>query len=317
MVEFASWDLKAITNDFGEENFITKTQFGMLYRGRITLGCRKTMKGGRKVTVKIWCKNLQWFAPVGRYVVDQKLKLLNELRFLFHSSVRGHSNLVKLLGFCLDQSVGLYAIVFSWPQRIKVALEIGRLLVFLHGHKLPYMLRNLDAMHIVIDVNFSPVLVEFGMLSGGIMGELTDILERPNVLPLLGSFGYVDLQMCMTGDGWLLPRDVYSFGALLLSIITKRVVNKYRLQNTIMSHDWAQNAYEEEKALCHKESECSIACGTLKQNPAYNARDGHVVTLLGMQCMEFKLERRPTMKDICKRLQSLRVVKQYKEIMLL
>ncbi|OMP03647.1 protein kinase APK1B, chloroplastic-like protein [Corchorus capsularis] len=119
------------------------------------------------------------------------------------------------------------------------------------------------------------------------------------------------------GDGWFLPRDVYSFGALLLSIITKRVVNKYRPQNTIMSHDWAQNAYEEEKAVCQKESEYSIACGTLKQDPAYDARDGHVVTVLGMQCMEFEPERRPTMKDICKRLQSLRVVKQYKEIMLL
>ena len=39
------------------------------------------------------------------------------------------------------------------------------------------------------DVN--PVLFDFGMLTGGIMGELKDMVEEPNIY-VMGSLGYID-----------------------------------------------------------------------------------------------------------------------------
>lgn len=44
---------------------------------------------------------------------------------------------------------------FTWPERIKVALGLARLLQFFHTpeppYLLPYLLRNLDAAHIMLD----------------------------------------------------------------------------------------------------------------------------------------------------------------------
>ena len=43
---------------------------------------------------------------------------------------------------------------------------------FLHGHKLPY------------------VVLEYGMLTRGIVGDLHTDLEKPNPYPVIGSVGY-------------------------------------------------------------------------------------------------------------------------------
>ena len=63
-------------------------------------------------------------------------------------------------------------------------------------------------------------------------------------------------------------------------------------------------AYEKEKSCCQKEAECSIVNAYLKPDPTYYARDGHVVTMLTLRCMEYYLKHRPKMKDVFKRLQS-------------
>ena len=58
-------------------------------------------------------------------------------------------------------------------------------------------------MHIMIDEDVNSILFDFGMLTGGIM--LDDILEKPNIYPLMGSLGYIDLDMAIIGhnDVWM------------------------------------------------------------------------------------------------------------------
>ncbi|OMP04062.1 hypothetical protein COLO4_09986 [Corchorus olitorius] len=108
--------LKMISNEFGKENLVTKTHFGKLYRGEIPHGMDESTGRPRRVTVKIW-QHLQWgfpsFGKPNGYVVDKKSKLMNEVYFLSHPSVRNHPNLVKLIGYCCDEDEGLYAVVYD------------------------------------------------------------------------------------------------------------------------------------------------------------------------------------------------------------
>ena len=76
-----------------------------------------------------------------------------------------------------------------------------------------------------------------------------------------------------------------------------------------MSGRKAKAEYEKEKSCCQKEAECSIVNEFLKLDPTYDARDGHVVTVLAMCCMEYCQKPRPKIKDVFKRLQSLHVIR--------
>ncbi|XVE86142.1 hypothetical protein DITRI_Ditri18aG0012500 [Diplodiscus trichospermus] len=307
VVRYNSNQLKIIT-EYGEYHFIAQTQFGKLYRGVIPNGW--DWKGARRVTVKIW-EGLQWgFPPPQEYVLNKKNKLM------------GHPNLAPLIGYCCDEE-GIYAVVydldprdtlhnfitkdsFCWSDRIKVALQLARLLAFLHSHELPYMVRNLDAMHIMIDENVNPVLFDFGMLTGGIIGEMKD-KEEPNAYPLIGSIGYMDPYVASTASSHNL---VISFVKPEPCIIRKRVVDKTHPESTVMTPSEDKEAYEKEKARCRKkakaccwkEAECSIVNYYSQMDPLYDRHDGHVVTLLAICCMERQPKFRPKMKSVYERL---------------
>ncbi|OMO52924.1 hypothetical protein CCACVL1_29007 [Corchorus capsularis] len=300
LVDYTSSQLKAIANNFEEENFVTKTHFGKLYRGEIPHGIDEDVP--RRVTVKIW-QHLQWgfpsFGKPNGYVVDKKSKLMNEVYFLSHPSVRNHPNLVKLIGYCCDEDEGLYAVVydldpldtlhnlitkasFPWGSRIKVALELAGLLAFLHGHELPYMVRNLDAMHVMVDERYRPVLFEFGTLTGGIMGELKDILEEPNPYPLMGSQGYMDPHMAATGVFWCVQRDVYAYGVILISMLEMKVVDKDHIDDTIILLATVKADYERERE-----------CGAGKLSVAWHTQgfgvdETSILSILGNSNLEHK-----------------------------
>ncbi|WRX15754.1 Serine-threonine/tyrosine-protein kinase [Theobroma cacao] len=85
-VVYSSTDLRVFSNDFNADNLIGLTQFGRLYRGKIEKG-----KEARFVTVKTWDERSDPF--------------LEEVMLLTHPSMKGHPNLVKLIGGCRDKQM--------------------------------------------------------------------------------------------------------------------------------------------------------------------------------------------------------------------
>lgn len=51
----------------------------------------------------------------------------------------------------LNDALIVFPDIFDWPQRIRVAIGLACLLDFLHGEDGPYMVRNIDAAHILVD----------------------------------------------------------------------------------------------------------------------------------------------------------------------
>uniref|UniRef100_A0A5B7BGM9 Protein kinase domain-containing protein n=1 Tax=Davidia involucrata TaxID=16924 RepID=A0A5B7BGM9_DAVIN len=315
-LELTSEHLILYTNGFDKKNLLGDTQFGKLYRGIIPHDPNQAE--AQAVTVKIWVDPDIYLLDPN----DKKSRLEDEVYFLQHPSVKNHPNLVKLIGYSekgeplgvvydLDPRDTLHNLLvedtFTWLERIKVALGFARLLEFLHDHDFPYMVRNIDAAHVMIDQDANPILFDFGMLSGGIIGDMANNSSQR----IWGSIGYTDFHLASVG-GWSITRDVYSYGVLLVSLIAKRVVDKDMPEKTSVD-SWAKKEYKPKKSFFKLQAKSSLVHKSFEEDPFYDARDGPKITKLAMSCLEFFPKKRPTMKGIVQSLQALHVVRSHGE----
>ncbi|PON54983.1 Tyrosine-protein kinase [Trema orientale] len=306
LVVFTSEDLKSLTNSFNQKNLIGVTQFGKLYKGWIKPGLICTQ--GRDVTVKIWDQKSNF----SNLVSDEYfMAVKEEVQFLTQPKTNGHPNLVKLIGFCCEKELKgvvydlnprgtLHNLILkddlSWTQRANIILQFARLLEFLHAQDKPYVVLNICGSHVTLDWDCNPKLCDFGLISGGIIGDI-NALKKQIPMPI----GYVDPFFAAKGGYWQTSCDVFSFGVILLGLISKRVLDLEKLDrpeeipNNLVQF-WAKNEYRPNCSLVHK---------SLREDWGYNPQDGGAITEMGMRCIEFFPMNRPTMKDVVKCLEGL------------
>ncbi|GMN49258.1 hypothetical protein TIFTF001_018414 [Ficus carica] len=284
LVVFTSDDLKSFTETFHEKNLIGTTQFGRLFRGRI-------QPQGPDVTVKIWDEQSSCISLVS----DEYLMVKEEVKFLTHPTMNGHPNLVKLIGVCCEKEV---RDDLNWIQRVNIMLQLASLIEYLHTQDKPYMILNISGSHILLDWDCKPKLCDFGLISGGTMGEI-NTLKKQIPMPI----GYAD-PFSATRVGYRqTSSDVFSFGVILLGLISRRVldlekVNRPEFVIDSLVHCWARNEYRPNCSLAHK---------SLVEDWGYNSEDGTTITEIGIRCTEFFPKNRPTMKGVVERLKSLLV----------
>lgn len=139
-----------------------------------------------------------------------------------------HPNLVTLVGVCPEIWALIYEYLpnrsledrlnrrdntppLSWQTRIHIATEICSALIFLHSTKPQKLVHgNLKPGNILLDTNFGCKLSDFGVCHG--LSSLENSSSR---------FPYLDPQFRTTRT--LTPSsDIYSFGIILLQLITGR-----------------------------------------------------------------------------------------------
>ncbi|KAM7503452.1 hypothetical protein LguiB_002356 [Lonicera macranthoides] len=314
-IRFSFEELELCTHSFCEENLIGTLQCGKVYRGYL---------GGKEVLVK------KWEVPVRyRYFYGENEERLEEEINLFqHSKMRHHPTMVKLIGYCnegeewlgavldLKPLDSLYNIVlkdsFTWLQRMKVIVGFACLLEVMHAKEekeLPYLLRNIDAHHIMLDEDYNPKLIDFNMVSGGVCLDQR-FLPSYN---LYGCYGYVNMHLLTHGE-WCDKADVFAFGTLLLMLISKRNNVEEDLHNREVPfvHEWANNVYKPKKTkMGFFPSKWSLVHKSLLRQPGFSLRDGVKITKMAMRCVEYYPCDRPTMKQVVKCLLSLRVVRDH------
>ncbi|KAM5568243.1 putative serine/threonine-protein kinase PBL15 [Rosa sericea] len=309
LIVFTSEDLKLCTNNFHKNNLIGLTQFGKLYRGQIKQQGFNIGSQAGEVTVKIWDERSSCIT----FTNDEFLMVKEEAQFLTQPSIKGYPNLVKLIGYCCEKEVK--GVVYdlnpwdtlhnltpkdnlNWVQRINVLLQFAQLLEFLHNKEKPYLVLNINASHIMLDWECKPTLVDFGLISGGIIGEMTPLKKK---MPM-STIGFVDPFFAAKGGSyWDTSCDVFSFGVILLGLVAKRNselenVGKPQLGLDSLVHNWAKNVYRPNCSLVHR---------SLQEDWGYFAEDGSAITELGMRCVEFFPVNRPTMKKVIECLQGL------------
>ncbi|XP_011041219.1 PREDICTED: serine/threonine-protein kinase CDL1-like isoform X2 [Populus euphratica] len=213
---FTFRELAAATKNFREVNLIGEGGFGRVYKGRL--------ETGELVAVK----QLNQDGLQG----DQEFIVEVLMLSLLH-----HSNLVTLIGYCTsgDQRLLVYEYMpmgsledhlfdlepgkepLSWSTRIKIAVGAARGLEYLHCKADPPVIyRDLKSANILLDNDFNPKLSDFGLAKLGPVGENTHVSTR-----VMGTYGYCAPEYAMSGK-LTLKSDIYSFGVVLLELITGR-----------------------------------------------------------------------------------------------
>ncbi|URD83759.1 serine threonine-protein kinase [Musa troglodytarum] len=152
-------------------------------------------------------------------------------------TVLRHPNLVSLIGYCAEGDERLLVYEFmpkgsledhlfdlsprkpplEWNTRIRIALGAAKGLTYLHDDASPPVIyRDMKAANILLDNNFNPKLSDFGLAKLGPVGDKTHVSTR-----VMGTYGYCAPDYVMSGK-LTLKSDIYSFGVLLLELITGR-----------------------------------------------------------------------------------------------
>ncbi|KAD2393235.1 hypothetical protein E3N88_40212 [Mikania micrantha] len=228
---FTFHDLAIATQNFKDDNLIGEGGFGSVYKGQL--------ESGEIVAVKKL--NLNGSQGNQEFIVE--VLMLSLLR---------HSNLVTLTGYCADgdQRLLVYEHMpqgslenhlfdlepdrepLDWHTRLKVAVGAARGLEYLHCKANPPVIyRDLKSSNILLDNDFKPKLSDFGLAKLGPVGDNTHVSTR-----VMGTYGYCALEYAMSGK-LTIKSDIYSFGVVLLELITGRKVidmtKKPREQNLV------------------------------------------------------------------------------------
>ncbi|CAK9208113.1 unnamed protein product, partial [Sphagnum troendelagicum] len=206
--------LRAATREFHHDNKLGEGAFGVVYKG--------ILPNGSKLAVKRLTKAHQG--------IDD---FLNEVVAI--TDVK-HKNLVKLKGCCLHgiQHYLVYEYVenknlgealwhghrtlfLDWPRRFIICLDIAHGLTYLHEFLNPCIIhRDIKATNILLDMNLNAKIADFG-LARLFPNDQTHIITKY----IAGTFGYLSPEYASLGE-LTTKVDVYSFGILLLEIVSGR-----------------------------------------------------------------------------------------------
>ncbi|KAF7817876.1 Receptor-like cytosolic serine/threonine-protein kinase RBK2 [Senna tora] len=241
LVNFRISELRNATNNFSDENLIGRGGFSQVYKGRL--------KDGSLIAVKKLTRGTQ---------EERTTSFLSELGIIAHVD---HPNTAKLIGCDVEGGMllvfqlsplgslgsllhGLYIYIYiylvsgskdkklDWSRRYKIALGIADGLLYLHEscHR-RIIHRDIKSENILLTESFEPQICDFGLAKW-----LPKQWTHHNVSKFEGTFGYFAPEYFMHGivDEKI---DVYSFGVILLELISGRPAVDKNQQSVVV---WAK-----------------------------------------------------------------------------
>ncbi|KAI3680579.1 hypothetical protein L6452_35352 [Arctium lappa] len=219
-LQFDLATIEAATKNFFVENKIGEGGFGPVYKG--------VLANGMEIAVKRLSKS----SGQGSQEFINEVILMAKLQ---------HRNLVRLLGFCLDEDEKLLIYEYvsnksldyflfdrdrrghlNWPQRYKIIGGIARGMLYLHeDSRLRIIHRDLKVSNILLDHDMNAKVSDFGLAR--IVGvDQIDV----NTNRIVGTYGYMAPEYAMHGH-FSVKSDVFAFGVVVLEIITGRKSTRF------------------------------------------------------------------------------------------
>ncbi|XP_023745414.1 probable receptor-like protein kinase At5g59700 isoform X1 [Lactuca sativa] len=280
--------IKTCTQNFSERNFIAKGGYGRVYKGIFTWE--------NHVNQLVAVKRLDVTNGQGNKEFHTELTMLSQYQ---------HDNIVTLIGFCDDnkEMILVYEYVshgsldthlrnpsagLSWPQLLKICIDIASALDYLHNHvaeKHRIIHRDIKSANILLDENWNAKLADFGLARIGLANQQNTYV----ITNLAGTHGYCDPQYEKTG---LLTKesDVYSFGVVLFEVLCGRLA-------------CALNYHDEQRFLhhlaptCYKNKELDkIIDPRIRKD--IKPRVLRKFSAIAYRCLHETREERPTIADV-------------------
>ncbi|XP_056171961.1 cysteine-rich receptor-like protein kinase 14 [Syzygium oleosum] len=233
-LQFKISEIRAATNFFSEGNKLGEGGFGKVYRGKL--------ENGQDIAVK----RLKGCSNQGLQQFKNEVTLLVRLQ---------HKNLIKLLGYCLEEGERLLILEFApnsslegfisdsikcmlltWERRFGIISGIARGLLYLHEDShLRIIHRDLKPGNVLLDENMNPKITDFGMARLFVLDQ-----SRANTAQIAGTFGYMAPEYVRHGE-ISVKTDVYSFGVVVLEIISGKKNSTFSISGTsehLLGYAW-------------------------------------------------------------------------------
>ncbi|XVE69790.1 hypothetical protein DITRI_Ditri10aG0019400 [Diplodiscus trichospermus] len=203
------------TRQFDEENVLSRGRYGLVfkatYQDGMVLSIRRLVDGSiDEVTFRKEAELLGKVKHRNVTVLRGYYAGPPDLRLLVYDYMP-NGNLATLLQEASHQDGHM----LNWPMRHLIALGIARGLAFLHSLSIVH--GDIKPQNVLFDADFEAHLSEFGL------DRLTIATpaEASSSSTPVGSLGYVAPEAALTGQP-AKEADVYSFGIVLLEILTGR-----------------------------------------------------------------------------------------------
>ncbi|KAF2579686.1 hypothetical protein F2Q68_00003137 [Brassica cretica] len=207
-------ELAAATQNFSQARLLGQGGFGYVHKG--------ILPNGKEIAVK----SLKAGSGQGEREFQAEVDIISRVH---------HRFLVSLVGYCIAEGQKMLLVyeflpndtlefhlhgksgnVLDWPTRLRIALGSAKGLAYLHEDCHPKIIhRDIKASNILLDESFEAKVADFGLAKLS-QDNVTHVSTR-----IMGTFGYLAPEYASSGK--LTDRsDVFSFGVMLLELITGR-----------------------------------------------------------------------------------------------
>ncbi|XP_072999080.1 proline-rich receptor-like protein kinase PERK15 [Typha latifolia] len=227
---FTYQELKKATDGFSDANLLGQGGFGRVYRGDVN---------GRGVAIK--------------QLKDGKRQGQCFLAEIDSLSNINHKNLVSLVGYCDSESQKLLVYEFvpnktlefhlhgqnqpamEWSARSNIALCIAKGLAYLHEECRPTIIHgDIKAANILLDCDYEAKIADFGLATICFDEKFTSVYTD-----VMSRLGYLAPE-CERSRKLTVKSDVFSFGILLLELISGRRPTEKTAGRVKTLIDWAR-----------------------------------------------------------------------------
>ncbi|KAD3337308.1 hypothetical protein E3N88_32828 [Mikania micrantha] len=275
--------IAAATDNFSPSNKLGEGGFGSVYKGKLL--------NEQEIAVK----RLSQSSGQGMQEFKNEVMLIAKLQ---------HRNLVRLLGYCFHKeekmlvyeylpNKGLDSFIFDqekaslldWKKRFQIIQGIVRGLLYLHhDSRLRIIHRDLKASNVLLDSDLNPKISDFGLAKIFRCGE-----DEAKTHRVVGTYGYMSPEYAMEGL-FSIKSDVFSFGILVLEIISGRKNNSYYQKDSVINligHVW--DLWKQDKVLMIVDSSLG---------DSFDAREALLCIHVAILCVQELASDRPTMTNV-------------------
>ncbi|XP_062166043.1 receptor-like cytoplasmic kinase 176 isoform X1 [Alnus glutinosa] len=296
-------ELKMATRNFRPDSVLGEGGFGSVFKGWIDEHSLTATRPGTGIVIAV--KRLNQEGHQGHKEWLAEINYLGQLH---------HPNLVKLMGYCLEDDHRLLVYEFmpkgsmenhlfrrgshfqalSWSLRMKIALDAAKGLAFLHNAESQVIYRDFKTSNILLDSDYNAKLSDFGLARDGPTAGKSHVSTR-----VLGTYGYAAPEYLATGH-LTAKSDVYSFGVVLLEILSGlRVIDKNRPSGRQNLVEWAKPYLNKKQRI--------FRVLDVRLEGQYSLDSAQKAANLALQCLAVEARNRPNMDEVVTALEELQV----------
>ncbi|KAI7749650.1 hypothetical protein M8C21_010526 [Ambrosia artemisiifolia] len=277
---FSYNELVLATNNFSDDRKLGKGGFGCVYKGYLT-----------RENMDVAVKKISQGSKQGKKEYITEVKVISSLR---------HRNLVRLIGWCHDQTNFLLVYEFmpngsldshlfgnksplEWSVRYKIATGLASALLYLHEEWEQCVVhRDIKTSNIMLDSGFNVKVGDFGL------ARLMDHELGPQTTGLAGTLGYMAPEYVTTGKASK-DSDVYSFGVVVIEIASgRKAIDNVDPDSDLGLVNWVWGLLGKGELLFGVDQ---------RLNDAFDAKQVECLMMVGLWCAHPNRSLRPSIRQ--------------------